>query len=69
MPAQTLVQIGLMAFVLLGPTVMVAVLISGLSRRSQPAPVAAERARPDLSLEGRGQPHQVVDVALPARAS
>lgn len=33
MSAAEIVQIGLMAFVLLAPTLMVAVLVSGLSRR------------------------------------
>ncbi len=59
MTAAAVIQIGLMAFVLLAPTLMVAVLVSGLSRRA-----AAE-----ASLQGRGQPHQVVDVPLAARAS
>ena len=44
MSAADLVQIGLMAFVLLGPTMMVAVLVSGLSRRGG----SADHAGPDL---------------------
>lgn len=39
MTAAALINVVLMAFVLLAPTVMVAVLVSGLSRR--PAPVGA----------------------------
>lgn len=37
MTAASVVQIGLMAFVLLAPTLMVAVLVSGLSRRTATA--------------------------------
>lgn len=65
MSAESLIQIGLMAFVLLAPTLMVAVLVSGLSRRTTPAAPVTEIA----SLQGRGQAHQVVDVPLAARAS
>ena len=61
MSAAAWVQIGLMAFVLLAPTLMVAVLVSGLSRRTSPAAAA--------SLQGRGQAHEVVDVPLAARAT
>lgn len=42
MSAESMVQILLMAFVLLAPTLMVAVLVSGLSRRAEvevPVPV------------------------------
>jgi hypothetical protein len=39
MSAEELIQVVLMAFVLLAPTLMVAVLVSGLSRR----PTAPER--------------------------
>ena len=65
MSAESFIQIGLMAFVLLAPTLMVAVLVSGLSRRTSPAAAVAEIA----SLQGRGQTHEVVDVPLAARAS
>ena len=64
MSAAALVQVGLMAFVLLAPTAMVAVLVSGLSRRAAPAPTSLP-----ASLQGRGQTHEVVDVPLAARAS
>ena len=64
MSAESLIQICLMAFVLLAPALMVAVLVSGLSRRTPAAPVTEI-----ASLQGRGQPHQVVDVPLAARAS
>jgi hypothetical protein len=37
MTAASVVQVGLMAFVLLAPTLMVAVLVSGLSRREDDA--------------------------------
>ena len=40
MPIASWLMAGLMAFVLLGPTVMVAVLVSGLARRGGPAEVA-----------------------------
>ena len=65
MSAESLIQICLMAFVLLAPALMVVVLVSGLSRRAAPAAPVTEIA----SLQGRGQPHQVVDVPLAARAS
>lgn len=42
MSAESMVQIALMAFVLLAPTLMVAVLVSGLSRRADVDEVAVE---------------------------
>ncbi|GAB6986564.1 hypothetical protein [Nocardioides pyridinolyticus] len=62
MSAESFIQIGLMAFVLLAPALMVAVLVSGLSRRTSPATPVTEIA----SLQGRGQPQPVVDVPLAA---
>lgn len=44
MSAEQVVQIALMAFVLLAPTMMVAVLVSGLSHR----PRSADQPRADL---------------------
>ena len=64
MSAAALVQIGLMAFVLLAPTLMVAVLVSGLSRRAAPAAAVTE-----LPLAGRGATAEVLDAPLAARAS
>ena len=62
MSAAALVQIGLMAFVLLAPTLMVAVLVSGLSRRAAPVAAVSE-------LPSRDAAPEVVDVPLAARAS
>lgn len=46
MSAESMVQIALMAFVLLAPTLMVAVLVSGLSRRAEVATDVAEAVTP-----------------------
>lgn len=53
MSVESEVMIALMAFVLLVPTLMVAVLVSGLSRRG---PVLSDQSRPDLGrlLEADG---------------
>ncbi len=51
----TLLMAGLLAFVLLGPTLMVAVLVSGLARRpspSRPSRSSCPRARPSGSSSG-----------------
>jgi len=55
MSAQVLIQVALMAFVLLAPTMMVAVLVSGLSRRAGAVePERAEALSPEPVAAGSG---------------